>query len=62
MTELAEVAARLTGSGSSIFAITPEAQRVVAILREEGYEAQVVHPVPQGHLLSCSASLWEGDN
>jgi 4-diphosphocytidyl-2C-methyl-D-erythritol kinase len=60
MTELAGVPARLSGSGSSIFAITDDAAQVVAALRAEGYEAQVVHPVPQGHLLSCSASLWEG--
>ena len=53
LSELAGVPARLTGSGSAIFVITPEAGRVVEAIRAEGYDAVVAHPVDHGQDLSC---------
>jgi 4-diphosphocytidyl-2-C-methyl-D-erythritol kinase len=55
MSELAGVEARLTGSGSAIFAITDRAEAVVEQLRAEGYEAVVAQPVEHGQDLSCDA-------
>jgi 4-diphosphocytidyl-2-C-methyl-D-erythritol kinase len=61
MSELAGVPARMTGSGSAVFAITPRAEDAVAQLRAEGYEAFVAHPVEIGQELSCGRSVV-GDN
>jgi 4-diphosphocytidyl-2-C-methyl-D-erythritol kinase len=59
MSELAGVPARLTGSGSAVFAITERAAEVVAQLSAEGYDALVAHPVDQGQELACDCEESE---
>lgn len=54
LSDIAGVPARLTGSGSSVFVITPEAESVAEAIRAEGYNAVVAHPVDHGQDLSCS--------
>ena len=54
LSELAGVPARMTGSGSALFAISDQAEAVAEQLRAEGYEAHAVVPVPCAQELSCS--------
>lgn len=53
LSELAGVPARMTGSGSGIFALTDRAEAVADQLRQEGFAAQALLPVPCAQELSC---------
>jgi 4-diphosphocytidyl-2-C-methyl-D-erythritol kinase len=55
LSELAGVPARMTGSGSALFAITDRAEAVAEQLRAEGYEAHALDPVPCAQELSCGS-------
>lgn len=61
LSELAGGPARMTGSGSGLFAITDQAEAVAEQLRAEGYEAQALQPVPCAQELSCTLPEEEGD-
>jgi 4-diphosphocytidyl-2C-methyl-D-erythritol kinase len=59
LSELAGVPARMTGSGSALFALTEQAEAVAEQLRAEGFEARAVRPVACAQELSCA--LADGD-
>ena len=60
MSELAEVPARMTGTGSAVYALSERPEAVAEALREEGWEAVVAQPVPRGYELSCQPAGGEG--
>ncbi len=56
LSELAGVPARMTGSGSGVFALTDQAEALAQAIRAEGYEAHALRSVPCAQELSCANS------
>ena len=61
LSELAGVPARMTGSGSGLFALTDRAEEIAEHLRAEGTEAHAVHSVPCAQELSCHLPGEDGE-
>ena len=54
LSKLVGASARMTGSGSAVYALTDQAEAIAEKLRGQGYEAHAVQPVPCAQELSCS--------
>lgn len=59
LSDLAGTQARLTGSGSGVFALSDQAADLAVRLQELGYQAHALQPVPCAQELSCLP--WEGE-